>query len=257
MEKRIIVLLLCFMCLLVQGCVSVSTYKMTPEVLAEQKKIDREGIEAVISHKKTASVFIRPMASEYSVEDNPAIVIGVSSENELKISPDDIQAYIDGNAHHILTHDELLTDIKVRHDASVEALKQQYAARSQDLADSSIKDANDPAVFEPNPGRRNAIGNTEQYGYKLDKKGLTEGISDAEEQMDTAIKALNEEAKEKVKNLNTTFILRETTIQPNTWYRGQVKLAKIPDAGKPHDIKLVVSVAGEEHQFTVKTSANK
>ena len=257
MEKKIIVLLLCLACFLVQGCVTVSTYKIAPEILEGQKKIDRDGIEAVISHKKTASVFVRAMSGIYSVEENPAFLIGVSADKELNISPENIQAYVDGKPHHILNHDELLADIKYRHDTAVDSLKNQYTSRSRQLADSSVKDANDPAVFEPNPGRRNLVGSTEQYGYKIDKKGMTEGLADAEKEMNAGIDALERKATEEVKALNSTFLVREATIKPNTWYRGQLKLTKIPDAGKPHEIKLVISLAGEEYQFEIKTSANK
>lgn len=257
MEKRIIVLLMFWVCLMIQGCFSVSTYKLTPEVLEGQKPIDREGVKAVLSHKKNASVFIRPMTELYSQGDNPVFLIGITGEKELAISPEDVQAYVDGTPHHILTHDELLADIKERHDAAVDAAKKANTARSQQIADLSMKSTSDPAVFDPNESTKNSIGNTEKYGYKLDKKGLTEGIADAATQLDVNIEAINTKTKEEVTNLNATYLLRKTTIQPNTWYRGQLRIVKIPDAGNPHEIKMVVTVAGEEHQFVIKTAAVK
>ena len=255
MEKRIIFILLCLVCFGIQGCVSVSTYKIVPEILDGQKKLDRDGIDAVISHTKTASVFIRPMSESYAAEDNPAIVIGVSGDKVLSLSPENVLAYVDGKPHDILDHDQLLADIKYRHDAAVDSLKTQYNTRSKQLADTSLKDTSDPAVFEPNESQRNTIGSTEKYGYKLDKKGMSQGLADAEKQMQSGIEALERKTTEEIKLLNSTFLLRDTTVEPGTWYRGQIKLAKIPDAGKPHTIKLVITLAGEAHQFSVKTSA--
>ena len=257
MEKRIIVLLTCFVCLLIQGCVSDATYTITPQVLKGQKKLDREGIEAVISHKKNSSVFVRLMTKTYSPNDYPAILIGITGDKEIGISPESIKAYIDGNPCHILTHDELFEDIKERHQASLDSIKQQYSARSQQLADSSIKDAKDPSVFEPNEAMKNTIGNTEQYGYKLDKKGLSQGMAEAEKEMETRKKEIERQTIEAVKNLNSTFILRKATIEPKTWYRGQIKISKISNVKKIHDIKLVISIEGEEHQFEIKTSVAK
>ncbi|ANT64710.1 hypothetical protein Ptc2401_00925 [Prosthecochloris sp. CIB 2401] len=43
--------------------------------------------------------------------------------------------------------------------------------------------------------------------------------------------------------------LRKTNVLPHAWYGGYVTLGKLPGAGRPHDIRVVVTAAGEEHEF--------
>ncbi len=51
--------------------------------------------------------------------------------------------------------------------------------------------------------------------------------------------------------LNTTA-LKKTTVLPRAWHGGYVTIGKIPDADHPHDIRVVIRAAGEEHEFLFK-----
>jgi hypothetical protein len=46
-----------------------------------------------------------------------------------------------------------------------------------------------------------------------------------------------------------SVMLRKTTVLPNTWHRGYVAIKEIPNPAQPHEMKIIVSVAGEEHEF--------
>jgi hypothetical protein len=46
-----------------------------------------------------------------------------------------------------------------------------------------------------------------------------------------------------------SIMVKKTTVLPDTWYRGYTALEKIPDPAQPHKVKIIVSVAGEQHEF--------
>ena len=252
MEKRIIILLLC---LLVQGCVSSSTFKIKPEILTDQIKVDKGGFDTVVSQKKI-SVYVRPGAATYTQDDSPEIVVGVICVKEINFSPDDIKAFVDGKPHHILTHEESIEAIKEQYYAAAKAIKDKYEGNSKQAEDKSMKNADDPAFFEPSSARRGTVENSNYGGVRLDAKTMQEGKDTAETLAKIDRDTLNKQTKEKLTTLLSTE-LKETTVPPDEWYQGQIKIAKIPNTGKPHVIKLVVTVEGEEHQFLLKTQVVK
>jgi hypothetical protein len=44
-------------------------------------------------------------------------------------------------------------------------------------------------------------------------------------------------------------MLQKATVEPNEWHRSFVAIEKIPDPARPHEIKIIVPVAGEGHEF--------
>lgn len=46
-----------------------------------------------------------------------------------------------------------------------------------------------------------------------------------------------------------TTMLKKATVLPRAWHGGYVTIGNIPDAFHPSEIKVVVTAAGEEHEF--------
>ncbi len=44
-------------------------------------------------------------------------------------------------------------------------------------------------------------------------------------------------------------VLQKKTVFPRSWHSGYITIEKIPDPGDPHDIKVLISIAEEEHEF--------
>ena len=44
-------------------------------------------------------------------------------------------------------------------------------------------------------------------------------------------------------------MLKNATVFPNKWHSGHVIIEKIPSPTQPHKIKVIVTAAGEEHEF--------
>ncbi len=159
--------------LLFQGC--VSTLRLDPMALDGQHKVRQDGAESIISTKK-ALVAIRPGAEAYSSERRPTIVVTVlnSTEEPFSFSIDDVQVFVDGEPHKVLTYDEAVAEVK-----------------------------------------------PEQAG----------------ETIAAALRAI---------------MLKNATVLPHAWHEGYVTIEKIPHAAHPHDIRVVITAAGEEHEFLLK-----
>jgi hypothetical protein len=200
------------LCLLIQGCASTLTLKFDPQALNGQEEISQEGAEAVISQKK-ARVTIRPSAATYSSESRPTIVVSVyGTEEPFDFSTEDIQVFVDHNPHRVFTYDELVADIKEQEKRSIEKAK-------------GVKDAE----------------------YMTSRLGAVEASS-ANTQLQANINAIQKKTKKSLKDLDST-ILRNIRVLPYNQYSGHVTIEKIPNPTQPHQIKVMVTAAGEEHEF--------
>jgi hypothetical protein len=200
------------LCLLIQGCATTSTLKFDPQALDGQEEISKDGVEAVVSQKK-ARVTIQPSAGTYTSRDRPAIVVSVyDSEEPFNFSPEDIQVFVDGNPHRIVPYDELVAEIKKREKSALKDLE-----------------------MENDDRMRGAGGSAENVRY-------------VEIQYQRDVEAVKTETRKSIRALDATM-LKETTVSPGNEYSGQVTLDDIPNPSQPHEIKVIVTVAGEEHEF--------
>ena len=200
------------LCLLIQGCASTLTLKLDPQALNGQKEISQEGAKAVISQKKV-DVTIRPSADAYSLEDRPAIVVSVySMEEPFNFSTGDIQVFVDGNPHRVFTYDELVADIKEQETRSIEK------AEGQREADFMT------------PG------------------GGAMATTSSNKQLDVRINTIQRKTQKSLEDLDSTG-LKNIRVLPYNQYSGHVTMEKIPNPAQPHEIKVIVRAAGEEHEF--------
>lgn len=250
MKKKLIVLLVC---LLIQGCVSVSSYKLAPEVLTGQKILPNEGSGTVVSHKK-ASIFVRSASDSYGLEEYPAIVVGVYTEKTFEFSTDNVKTFVDGQLHHVMTVDELVAAIKDDYTFRAKEIAGRYEETTRQAVDTSKREANDPAVFSPSAHDSASIpGNSYKSQYDYDFKAIDASKKQAAHTADSEITLLKEETKENLKTVLSTALVKGP-VPPNKAYPRQVTLAKFTDPSKPHKIKIIITALGEEHEFLIKST---
>ena len=201
------------LCVLMIGCVTTSMLRLDPQALTGQKKESQEGISAVVS-EKNAVVTVRPSAEPYSSEDRPKLMISVySPEASFTFSTKNIQAFVDGNPHRVFTYDELVADVK----------EQEKIAK--DKAE-KVKEAQ----------------------YMSGGSGGGMGTNSANKQYTSSLIKIEKDAANALKELNATA-LKDLRVLPGKQYGGFVTIEKIPNPSQSHEIKVIVTVNNETHEF--------
>lgn len=212
MKKTIIAFVLC---LLMMGCVTTSTLKFVPQALNGQETISKDGVEAVVSQKK-ARVTVQPAAGTYTSQDRPTIAVSVyGGEETFNFSTEDIQVFVDGNPHRIIPYDELVEEIENREKRELSRLKLE------------------------NDKRREGAGGSADLAYRVEQE-YNSDVADVKREKKQAIRALD------------ATMLKKTTVSPHEECSGHVTMEKIPNPAQPHEVKVVVRAAGEEHEFLLK-----
>ncbi|GEM_PF-3212445 len=254
MEKRIIVFIISLVMLLIQGCVTTKSYRLAPEALEGQKINEQQGIKRIVSNKKAGAVYVRSVKDAYSLDDYPGIEIGLFSEKSFEFSPESIKAFVDGKQHKIMTVDEMVTAIKDNYTAGAAAIKKQEDDRNRHAVDTSKKAPNDPEVFSPSAlDSANTPGESYKSQYKYDFKSIKETKQQSSQIAEAELATLKENTEKSLKTLLSTYHVK-TTVPANKWYPGEVKLAKLVEPSKPHEIKIIVNVMGDEHEFLIRSS---
>jgi len=236
------------LCLLIQGYVSAeTTMKLVPQVLNGQKIITQENSEAIISHKKS-SVALRPPPDGYSSEGRPMILVNVYGIGKsFDFSTEDIQVFVDGKPHGLITYDKWVGDIKQRQANELTAIESKYAALSRNAAKGAYTPSSDPEVFSPSDND-GVVGSKSAGGYKYDVSSLARSQSQINSEMQAEKDAIEMRTAKELA-VADAVMLKKTTVLPNTWHRGFVAIEKIPDPTQPHEVKIIVTVAGEKHEF--------
>jgi hypothetical protein len=236
------------LCLLIQGYGSAETkMKLVPQVLNGQKIITQENSEAIISHKKS-SVALRPPPDGYSSEGRPMILVSVYGIGKsFDFSTEDIQVFVDGKPHGLITYDNWVGDIKQRQANELTAIESKYAALSRDAAEGAYTPSSDPEVFGPS-NKGNLVGSQAGGGITYDVSSLARSQSQINSEMQTEKDAIEMRTAKELA-VADAVMLKKTTVLPNKWHRGFVAIEKIPDPTQPHEVKIIVAVAGEEHEF--------
>ncbi len=230
---------------------------LAPEVLAGQKVNEQQGVKRIVSNKKAGAVYVRSAKDAYSLDDYPGIEIGLFSEKSFEFSPDNIKVFVDGKPHKVMTVDEMVGVIKDNYMTGAEAIKKQEDDRNKQAVDTSKKDPSDPAVFSPSAlDSANMPGQSYKSQYKYDFKSIKETKQQSSEIAEAELTTLKQETEKNLKTLLSTYHVN-ATVPANKWYPGEIKLAKLADPSKLHDIKVIVTVMGEDHEFLVRSIAPK
>ena len=261
MDKKIFILIVCFVCLLFQGCKTViPAYRLTPAVLTnqDQKKIDPgEGYDAVLSNKDTniTAAIIRTSTDTFPASEHPAIVVGINSMKPVDdFSTENIKAFVDGNPLHVLTADEVIAEIKEEYEANVKTIRQTYESSIQDSVVNSKRDPNDPDVFSPSVlDSEKMPGSSYKAQYKYDFKAIGRDEKDAAIKAEADGKMLKEQLGKDIKDFQKKALVK-TKVPAGEWFFREVRLEKIPNPGKPHKIKVIITALNEKHEFIINTS---
>ena len=233
------------------GCETTQpSIKLMPEALTGQRIIDQGGADAVISHKNTSAA-VRPPSEAFLLESRPMLYISVySADKPFDFSTEDIQVFVDGNSHRVFTYDDLVNEVDQEQGRIAEALNSKYKAQTRKTAEDAVKSSSDPEVFSPSDNS-NTIGDSSNYGYKLDVNSIAQ-----DQGRNNAMMQAQEVARAKQKQQAVSFlsknVLKNTTVQPKTWYRKYVVVEKIPGSAQSSDINVIIKVAGEKHEFLLK-----
>jgi hypothetical protein len=245
MNKLISAIVLGF---LLQGC--ASTLKMDPQALDGQQEVYHEGVEAVISPKK-ALVALRPTATTYSSEGRPTIVVSVlnGTKESFNFSTEDIQVFVDEVPHRVFTYDELVAEVKRKQTWAAVAAALNGAAQSMNAANAgySYQSGTTNAYAYDNYGN-SAYGYGSYSGYTYNAAAAQQARATANSQTQANMQAIKNQTEQSLGALSSTM-LKKTTVMPQAWHGGYVTINKIQNAAQPHEIKVVITAAGEEHEF--------
>lgn len=238
-------------CALIQGC--ASTLKIDPQALEGQQEIYQEGVEAVIS-PKNALVAIRPSTNTYSSEGRPTFVVSVlnGTETSFNFSTEDIQVFVDGVPHRVFTYDELVAEVKRQQAWAAVAAALNGAAQSMNAANAghTYHSGTTNAYAYDNYGN-SAYGYGSYSGYSYNAAAAQQAQAAANAQTQANMQAIKNQAEQSLNSLGSTM-LKKTTVLPQSWHGGYVTIAKIPNSAQPHEIKVVISAAGEDHEFLLQ-----
>lgn len=245
------ILMLAIFALFLQGC--ASTLKLDPQALDGQQEVYQEGVEAIISPKK-ALVAIRPSANTYSSEGRPTIVVTVlnGTDESFNFSTEDMQVFVDEAPHKVFTYDELVAEVKRKQAWAAFAAALNGAAQSMNAANAgyTYNSGSYNAYAYDNYGNR-AYGYGSYSGYTYNAAAAQQAQATANAQTQANMQAIRNQTEQSLSSLSTTM-LKKTTVLPQAWHGGYVTIDKISNANQPHEIRVVVTVAGEEHKFLFK-----
>jgi len=235
---------------LLGGC--VSTLTLQPTVLDGQQRIYQQGIESVISTKKVV-VAIRPSSSTFKSQARPTVIISVFNRTDepFDLSTEDIEAFADGHPLKVFTYEELTAEIKSRQAWAAVAAALNGAAQSMNAANAGYRYQSgtfNGSVYGSNG--YSAYGSGSYSGYTYDPAAAQQAQAAANAQTQANLETINNETENALRGLSST-ILRRTTVLPRTWAGGYVTLAKMPP-DQPHEIRIVVHAAGEQHEFLLR-----
>jgi hypothetical protein len=85
-------------------------------------------------------------------------------------------------------------------------------------------------------------------GVTYDVSSLARSQSQINSEMQAEKDAIERRTAQEL-SVADAVMLKKTTVLPDTWHRGFIAIEKIPDPTQPHEVKIIVTVAGEKHEF--------
>ncbi|MDP1870308.1 MAG: hypothetical protein Q8K61_01660 [Gallionella sp.] len=247
------ILVVIFAGLALQGC--ASTMKLSPQALGTQQKIFKEGVESVISSKR-AVVSVRPASSTHQSDQCPKIIVSVlnNTNESFNFSTEDIQASDGSHPLKVYTYDELVAEEKSRAVWAAVGAALGGAGRSMQAASSGYTyNSGTAAASAYGNNGQSAYGYGTYSGYTYNAAAVQQAQASANAQTNQEIAAINSHTENSLKNLDASA-LKKTTILPQTWYGGTVTIDPAKSTQNPHKITLIVTAAGEQHEFLLNDS---
>ena len=248
MKKVLITLALS---VLIVGC--ASTFKIDPQALEGQQEIYQDGVEAVLS-PKISVVAIRPSTSTYTSDGRPKIIVSVlnGTDKPFNFSTENIRVNLDGEPHKVFTYDELVEEVKREQVWAAVAAALGGIADSMNAANAGhTYNSGTTNVYAYDNYGNSAYGSGTYSGYTYNAAAAQQAQAAANARTQANMEAINSRSEQSLNELSST-ILKKSTVIPQTWHGGYVAIAKIPNSEQPHDIQVIVTIAGESHEFFLR-----
>lgn len=236
----------------IQGC---ATYGRISGLPSEgQKTIFKDGRKTLISIKQN-TVALAPNTETVTSGQRADFVIAINNgtSQDILFSTDDITATANTKGQlttlKVFSYDELVAEEKNRRAWEAVAIALQGAAESMNAANAGYSN-----TFGTYSGSTHSNYGTKTYSSgsysstTYNYAAAQAARNAAQANSEARLARLEAEGRENLKNLSST-ILKKETIFPAAWHGGLIKVALPEVAEQPQDIKFVVNVVGEQHEF--------
>ncbi len=236
----------------IQGC---ATYGRISGIPSDgQKSVFKDGRKTIISIKQN-TVALAPDTKTVTSGQRGDFVIAVNNgtSQDILFSTEDVTASANTNGPFtslkVFSYDDLIAEEKNRKAWAAVAAALQGAADSMNAAKAGYSNTSGTysgSTYNSNGTRTYGYGSysTTTYNYAAAQAARNTAQANSE----ARFARLESEGRENLQNLSST-ILKKETIVPGAWYGGIVKVDLPEVVEQPQEIKLVVNVAGEHHEF--------
>ncbi|NHQ60863.1 hypothetical protein G9409_09780 [Chlorobium sp. BLA1] len=242
--------------LLIVGMQGCATYGRLSGVPSDgQKSVFKDGRKTLISIKQNI-VAVSPDTEIVTSGQRGDFVIAVNNgtSQDILFSTEHITASADTNGQlsmlKVFSYDELIAEEKKRQAWAAVGAALQGFADSMNAANAGYSNTSGTysgSVYSNYGKSANVYGSYSSTTYNSAAAQAARNTAQANSEARFA--RLQVEGRENLKNLSST-ILKKETIFPGAWQGGIVKVALPEVVQQPQEIKLVVTVAGEPHEFT-------
>lgn len=236
----------------IQGC---ATYGKISGIPSEgQRSVFKDGRLTLISIKQN-TVAIAPDTETVTSGQRGDFVIAVNNgtSQDILFSSEDVTAYVDSNgqitALKVFSYDELVAEEKKRQAWAAVGAALQGAADSMNAANAGYSN-----TYGTYSGSAYSSSGTSAYGYgsysstTYNYAAAQAARNVAQANSEARFAQLEAEGRENLRNLSST-ILKKETIFPGAWHGGFVKVQLPELIEKSQELKLMVNMGGESHEF--------
>ncbi len=217
-----------------------------------------QGDKVVYSNQN--NLVVARAVSSFSSSNRPRIIVSVAnnSNDTFNFSLQDVEVYVDGNRHRILTYEELVDEAQFNHNlqllaASLGAIGDAAAASNAGYTShyGTIGSTSISGTTYGSSGYAShygTIGSTTYSGTSYNYAAAQAAQDAADAKFDAEMESISASLENSISSLSTT-ILRETTIFPGKSHGGYIVLEKLSDISEPHEVLVRVSAGTETHEF--------
>jgi hypothetical protein len=234
-------------------CGCATTFTIDPLPTKGQEENFVFGLAGVLSKKNNSSVIVRPTRTQLTSGNRPDfIIIAINKTRKNQVfDPKAISITIDGQDHRTYTYDELVQEIRRKEAWTMAAVALAGSLDYHSTSGYTYHSGNVSVSAYDGYGNR-YTGQGRYSGYSYDSAKASREKARARAQTLQLIEATQADAESSIQALD--LILRKTTVSPSGGeYGGMLRASKIPAPKKPHEIRLTVRFAGDDHLFFFKT----
>jgi hypothetical protein len=248
-----ITLLIVTSLLLLQGC--ATTIQLAPVAREDQKTVYRQGLQTLLSSQESI-VAVRPESGTYESSSRITFLVSVfnGTDEPLVFSIENIEAYVGDSGHRVFTYEELAAEVRRRQawaavGAALSGLGDSMSASS---AGHTYHYGTTSSYAYGSQGT-SAFGHGTYSGYSYNSAAAQQAQAAADARTQENMRRIADQTERSLEQLGSTVLMKET-VMPGYWHGGRVTIEKVPDSAVPSQVKLVVWVGREQHEFVFKYS---